>query len=57
MAREWAQVPEYRAYLAQALDEERADAFLVELERRAEELHPTGRRLFANWLKLAGDAA
>jgi len=56
MAREWAQVPEYRAYLAEALDEERANAFLAELERRAEELHPTGRRLFGNWLKLAGDA-
>jgi hypothetical protein len=25
------QVPEYRAYLAEALDEERADAFLAEL--------------------------
>ncbi len=31
MAREWAQVPEYRAYLAEALDAERADAFLAEL--------------------------
>jgi GMP synthase-like glutamine amidotransferase len=57
MAREWAQVPEYRAYLTEALDEERANAFLAELERRAEELHPTGRRLFGNWLKLAGDAS
>jgi GMP synthase (glutamine-hydrolysing) len=56
MAREWAQVPEYRAYLAEALDKERADAFLAELERRAEELHPTARRLFENWLKLAGDS-
>jgi GMP synthase (glutamine-hydrolysing) len=57
MAREWAQVPEYRAYLAEALDEERADAFLAELQQRAEELHPTARRLFGNWLKLAGDAS
>jgi len=57
MAREWAKVPEYGAYLAQALDEERAAEFLSEVERRAEELHPTGRRLFGNWLELAGDAA
>jgi GMP synthase (glutamine-hydrolysing) len=57
MAREWAEVPEYRAYLAQALDPERADAFLAELETRAEELHPTARRLFGNWLKLAEEAA
>jgi GMP synthase-like glutamine amidotransferase len=57
MAREWAEVPEYRAYLAEALDEGRANAFLAELETRAEELHPTARRLFGNWLKLAGEAA
>lgn len=57
MAREWAEVPEYRAYLAEALDEERANAFLAELERRAEELHPTARQVFGNWLNLAGDAA
>ena len=57
MAREWSEVPEYRAYLAEALDPERADAFLAELEQRAEELHPTARRLFGNWLKLAGDTA
>jgi GMP synthase (glutamine-hydrolysing) len=55
MAREWAEVPEYRAYLAQALDEERANAFLAELEQRADELHPTARRLFGNWLSLAGN--
>ena len=46
-----------RAFLAEALDAERADAFLAELQDRAEELHPTARRLFGNWLKLAGDAA
>jgi GMP synthase (glutamine-hydrolysing) len=57
MAREWADVPEYRAYLAEALDRERADAFLAEVETRAEELHPTARRLFGNWLNLAGDTA
>ena len=56
MAREWAEVPEYRAYLAEALDEERANAFLAEVETRAEELHPTARRLFGNWLKLAEEA-
>src|SRR5262249_50717911 len=57
MAREWAEVPEYRAYLAEALDPERADAFLAEGETRADELHPTARRLFGNWLNIAGDAA
>src|SRR5262245_29480405 len=57
MARDWARVPEYRAYLAEALDEERADAFLAELEQRAEELHPIARRLFGNWLRLAGNTA
>ena len=57
LAREWAKVPEYKAYLAEALDEERAAAFLAEIETRAEELHPTARRLFENWLKLAGNSA
>ena len=57
MASEWAQVPEYRAYLAAALDPVRADAFLAELEQRAEELHPTARQVFGNWLKLAGSTA
>ena len=54
LAREWAKVPGYRAYLAEAFDEEKADAFMEEIEERAEELHPTGRRLFGNWLTLAG---
>jgi GMP synthase (glutamine-hydrolysing) len=53
MAREWAEVPAYRDALARTLGEERGAAFLAELERRAEELHPGARRLFSNWLDLA----
>ncbi len=53
MAREWARVPAYRSSLARTLGEERGDAFLADVERRAEELHPSARRLFANWLELA----
>ena len=57
MAREWATVPAYRASLA---DDPRRAArepnFIAEVERRAEELHPPARRLFANWLDLAGAA-
>lgn len=56
LAREWADVPEYRTYLAEALGDERAVAFLNELEHRAEELHPTARQLFGNWLSIAGAA-
>ncbi len=55
MAREWAQVPAYRQSLAETLGEERGDAFLAEVETRAEELHPVARRLFANWLEIAAD--
>ena len=53
MAREWAQVPAYRRSLADTLGEEEGAAFLAEIERRAAELHPAARRLFANWLDLA----
>lgn len=53
MAREWAKVPAYRASLADTLGEEQGAAFLAEVERRAEELHPAARRLFSNWLDLA----
>ena len=38
------------------LGEERGAAFLAEVERRAGELHPAARRLFANWLDLAAAA-
>jgi GMP synthase (glutamine-hydrolysing) len=54
MAREWAEVPAYRDSLAKALGRERGAEFLSEVERRAGELHPAAKRLFANWLDLAG---
>jgi GMP synthase (glutamine-hydrolysing) len=53
MAREWAEVPAYRASLADTLGEQGGNAFLAEVSDRAEELHPAARRLFANWLDLA----
>src|SRR5665809_22845 len=55
MAREWAQVPAYRRSLAETLGEERGAEFIADVERRAAELHPAGRRLFGNWLDLAPD--
>lgn len=54
MAREWSQVPAYRRSLAETLGEERGAAFISDVERRADELHPAARRLFSNWLDLAG---
>jgi GMP synthase (glutamine-hydrolysing) len=57
MAREWADVPAYRHSLEEALGAEAGAAFLAEVERRAEELHPNARRLFANWLELAAPPA
>lgn len=54
MAREWGQVPAYRRSLTNALGEEGGAAFLAEVEHRAGELHPGARRLFSNWLDLAG---
>ncbi len=54
MAREWAEVPAYRQSLANTLGEERGAEFLAEVERRAIDLHPAARRLFSNWLDVAG---
>jgi GMP synthase (glutamine-hydrolysing) len=53
MAREWGEVPAYRRSLAETLGEEEGAAFIAEVERRADELHPPARRLFANWLDIA----
>lgn len=50
MAREWARVPAYRASLTETLGAEDGAAFIADVERRADELHPVARRLFANWL-------
>jgi GMP synthase (glutamine-hydrolysing) len=52
MAREWAEVPAYRQSLAETLGEEEGAAFIADVERRADELHPPARRLFSNWLEL-----
>jgi GMP synthase (glutamine-hydrolysing) len=56
MARQWSVIPEYRNYIDATLGPERGGAFLVDLERRAGELHPAARRLFSNWLDLAASA-
>jgi GMP synthase (glutamine-hydrolysing) len=53
MAREWAEVPAYQRSLAETLGEEEGAAFIADVERRADELHPAARRLFANWLEVA----
>lgn len=53
MAREWSEVPAYRRSLAETLGEERGAAFISDVERRADELHPAARRLFSNWLDIA----
>jgi GMP synthase-like glutamine amidotransferase len=53
-AREWADVPAYQASLAATLGDEKGAEFLADAERRAEELHPPARRLFSNWLDVAG---
>ena len=52
MARQWAEIPAYRRSLAATLGEAEGAAFLAEVERRAGELHPAARRMFANWLEL-----
>lgn len=56
MAREWGAVPAYRDSLAETLGVQAGAEFLADVERRAGELHPPARRLFANWLELAQDA-
>ena len=55
MAAEWAEIPAYRRSLAAALGERRGTAFIGEIERRAGDMHPAAKRLFANWLELAAD--
>jgi GMP synthase (glutamine-hydrolysing) len=55
MAREWAEVPAYRASLADTLGEEKGAEFIADARSRAGELHPPARRLFANWLDVAAD--
>ncbi len=55
MAREWSLVPAYRDSLAETLGEAQGAAFIADVGRREDELHPSARRLFANWLDLAAD--
>jgi GMP synthase (glutamine-hydrolysing) len=56
MAREWGAIPAYRESLAATLGERDGAQFIADLDRRAHELHPPARRLFANWLCLAAAA-
>jgi GMP synthase (glutamine-hydrolysing) len=49
--------PAYRRSLAETLGEERGAAFIADVERRADELHPAARRLFTNWLEIAAGGA
>ncbi len=55
MAQEWATIPAYRDSLAATLGAEAGAEFIADVGRRAGELHPPARRLFANWLALAED--
>lgn len=55
MAREWSEVPAYRRSLGETLGEERGEAFIADVERRAVGLHPGARRLFSNWLDIGSD--
>ena len=57
MAREWAAIPAYADSLAATLGERRGAEFIADVGRRAGELHPPARRMFGNWLELAGSAA
>jgi GMP synthase (glutamine-hydrolysing) len=54
MAREWASIPAYAESLSATLGERRGAEFIADVERRATELHPPARRLFENWLEVAG---
>ena len=57
MAAEWGGIPAYRESLAATLGEAAGADFIADVGRRSDELHPPARRLFANWLDLAGEAA
>jgi GMP synthase (glutamine-hydrolysing) len=57
MAREWGEIPAYRESLDQTLGERDGAAFIAEIERRSDELHPPARRLFENWLDVVGAAS
>jgi GMP synthase-like glutamine amidotransferase len=56
MATEWSSIPAYRDSLAETLGERGGGAFIDDVERRAAELHRPARRLFENWLDVAGAA-
>jgi len=57
MAREWGDIPAYRESLHQTLGERDGAAFIADIERRSDELHPPARRLFENWLDVVGAAS
>jgi GMP synthase (glutamine-hydrolysing) len=50
MAREWAEVPEYVSSLERTLGREGGSAFLLAIEKHADEMRATGRALFERWL-------
>ena len=54
MAREWGEVPEYRASLASTLGEAGGAAFLDAVQRRADEMAVQAQTLFESWLRSAG---
>ena len=51
MARDWADVPEYKASLEQTLGADAAADFLGSIEARAGEMLGHGRALFERWLE------
>ncbi len=57
MAREWADVPEYGAYLDRVLGPGSLPVLIDDLERRSEEMLAHGRQLFERWLELADQPA
>ena len=57
MAREWGEIPAYRASLARTLGERDGAAFIADVGRRSDELHPPARRLFENWLDVVDGAS
>ena len=57
MARDWADVPEYSAYLDRVLGPGSLPSLIDELERRSGEMLAHGRRMFERWLDLVSEAA
>jgi GMP synthase-like glutamine amidotransferase len=56
MAREWGEVPEYRAALERTLGPGALERMIAELEREESGMASMGRRLFERWLELPAAA-